>query len=129
MEQVPTSPDERPHATSAVHEPAYTASATISEQGLVTEWSDDARRLLGYGPAEVVGLPAARLLADTADDEVHRIPPGQERWSGTVALRHRDGRRVELGLLAHRWTSTGGTPGGRWCRPSPARPARPWTKR
>ncbi|WP_405486374.1 SpoIIE family protein phosphatase [Streptomyces sp. NBC_00096] len=108
MEQVPTSPDERPHATSAVHEPAYTASATISEQGLVTEWSDDARRLLGYGPAEVVGLPAARLLADTADDEVHRIPPGQERWSGTVALRHRDGRRVELGLLAHRWTSTGG---------------------
>ncbi|MCX5015990.1 PAS domain-containing SpoIIE family protein phosphatase/ATP-binding protein [Streptomyces sp. NBC_00555] len=109
MEQVPTSPGERPEQASASPESAYTATATISEQGIVTEWSEDARRLLGYVPSEVLGLPAAQLLADGAGDTAWRIPSGQERWSGTVALRHRDGRRLELGLLAHRWTSTGGT--------------------
>ncbi|MGW7437604.1 SpoIIE family protein phosphatase [Streptomyces sp. NPDC054849] len=110
MEQLPTSPGERPEEeTNASPGPAYTATATISEQGIVTEWSEEAGRLLGYVPAEVVGLPAAHLLADGATDAARRIPPGQHRWSGTVALRHRDGRRVELALLAHRWTSTGGT--------------------
>ncbi|MGR4879902.1 SpoIIE family protein phosphatase [Streptomyces sp. LARHCF249] len=94
--------------TDASHEPAYTATATLSEQGVVTEWSEEARRLLGHEPSDVLGQPAARLLADGVSDPAWRIPPGQERWSGTVALRHRDGRRLELGLLAHRWTSTGG---------------------
>ncbi|OEJ30874.1 SpoIIE family protein phosphatase [Streptomyces subrutilus] len=94
--------------TDAFHEPAYTATATLSEQGVVTEWSEEASRLLGYAASEVVGLPAARLLADGTGDTAWRMPPGQERWSGTVALRHRDGRRLEVGLLAHRWTSTGG---------------------
>ncbi|MGW0392077.1 SpoIIE family protein phosphatase [Streptomyces sp. NPDC003042] len=109
MEQLPTSPGERPQETSASsHEPAYTATATISEQGIVTEWSEDAHRLLGYVPSEVVGMPAVRLLADGAGDSVRALPRGQERWSGTVALRHRDGHRMELGLLAHRWTSSGG---------------------
>ncbi|MGW5849795.1 SpoIIE family protein phosphatase [Streptomyces sp. NPDC055254] len=108
MERLPTSPDERPTDANAPDEPAYTATATISGQGIVTEWSDDARRLLGYPPSEVVGLPAGRLLADGAGDTVRRTPPGQARWSGTVALRHQDGRRLEVGLLAHRWTSTGG---------------------
>ncbi|MEU9254915.1 SpoIIE family protein phosphatase [Streptomyces sp. NPDC048270] len=95
--------------TDASHEPAYTATATLSEQGVVTEWSEEASRLLGYPASEVVGLPAARLLADGTGDTGWRMPAGQERWSGTVALRHRDGRRLEVGLLAHRWTSTGGT--------------------
>ncbi|MEU9302043.1 SpoIIE family protein phosphatase [Streptomyces sp. NPDC048269] len=109
MERLPTSPDERPEETNASLGSAFTATATISEQGIVTEWSEDAGRLLGYLPSEVVGTSAAQLLADGADDAAPRIAPGQERWSGTVALRHRDGRRLELGLLAHRWTSTGGT--------------------
>ncbi|MFD4242366.1 SpoIIE family protein phosphatase [Streptomyces sp. NPDC058525] len=95
--------------TDASHEPAYTATATLSEQGVVTEWSEEAGRLLGYAASEVVGLSAASLLADGPGDTAWRMPPGQERWSGTVALRHRDGRRLETGLLAHRWTSTGGT--------------------
>lgn len=121
MEQLPTPPGERSGETNASHESAYTATATISEQGIVTEWSEDARRLLGYAPSEVVGLPAADLLADRVSEAPRRIPPGQERWSGTVALRHRDGRRLELGLLAHRWTSTGGNT--KWFVVSPvARP-------
>ncbi|MFD3540817.1 SpoIIE family protein phosphatase [Streptomyces sp. NPDC058662] len=107
MEQLPTSPGERPTDTSAPREPAYTATATVSGQGIVTEWSDDARRLLGYPPSEVVGLPVGRLLADGGDTG-RRTPPGQDRWSGTVALRHQDGRRLEVGLLAHRWTSSSG---------------------
>ncbi|OKK17695.1 hypothetical protein AMK16_20050 [Streptomyces sp. CB00455] len=81
----------------------------MSEQGIVTEWSDDARRLLGYAPAEVVGLPAARLLADGLGAAPQTVAPGQQRWSGTLALRHQDGRRLDQALLAHRWTSTGGT--------------------
>ncbi|MEV7617189.1 SpoIIE family protein phosphatase [Streptomyces sp. NPDC089799] len=109
MERLPTSPGERPEEPDASRGPAYTATATVNEQGIVTEWSDDARRLLGYPPSEVVGRPADLLLADGIDGTAPPFPPGRERWSGTVALRHRDGRRVEVGLLAHRWTSSGGT--------------------
>uniref|UniRef100_A0AAU2JJD2 PAS domain-containing SpoIIE family protein phosphatase/ATP-binding protein n=1 Tax=Streptomyces sp. NBC_00049 TaxID=2903617 RepID=A0AAU2JJD2_9ACTN len=112
MEQLPSSPGERPEETSASSGSAYTATASIDELGIVTEWSEDARRLLGYVPSDVVGQPAARLLADAAGDEEGRIPSGRERWSGTAALRHRDGHRMELGLLAHRWTSSDGT--ARW---------------
>ncbi|MFJ4777634.1 SpoIIE family protein phosphatase [Streptomyces sp. NPDC088762] len=109
MERLPTSPGERPEATDPSPEPAYSATATVNEQGIVTEWSEGARRLLGYAPSEVVGTSAAGLLAEGAGDAAQPDPAGQERWSGTVALRHRDGRRLEVGLIAHRWTSTGGT--------------------
>lgn len=117
MERLPTSPGERPEGTNASPGSAYTATATISERGIVTEWGEDAHRLLGYVPAEVVGLPAANLLADRArltdpardiSGAARPLPPGQEHWSGTVALRHRDGRRVEVGLLAHRGPAAGG---------------------
>ncbi|MBT2449798.1 SpoIIE family protein phosphatase [Streptomyces sp. ISL-43] len=108
MERLPTSPGERPEETDVSPESAYTATATIDEQGIVTEWSEGARRLLGYPPSEVVGLPASGLLADGGDGPAQRIPAGQERWSGTVALRHQDGRRLELRLLAHRWTASSG---------------------
>ncbi|MEU8438062.1 SpoIIE family protein phosphatase [Streptomyces sp. NPDC029216] len=108
MAQLPTFPGERPQETGAPGGAAYTATATIGEDGVVTEWSEGARRLLGYAPSEVVGGPAARLLAG-AGVPGPGIGPGADRWSGTVALRHRDGRSVEVPLLAHRWTSTGGT--------------------
>ncbi|MFZ3496010.1 SpoIIE family protein phosphatase [Streptomyces sp. 5.8] len=126
MEQLPTPPGERPARTThaspgAGAGAAYTATATVSEQGIVTGWSEEARRLLGYAPSEVVGLPAADLLADRpaepvglggsggTDTAARPVAPGQERWSGTVPLRHRDGRRVDTGLLAHRRTGEGGT--------------------
>ncbi len=108
MERVPTPPGERPEETGAF-ESVYTASATINEEGIVTEWSEGATRLLGYVPSEVVGLPAAHRLADVLSDAANRVPSEQERWSGTVALRHRDGHRMDVALLAHRWTSSGGT--------------------
>ncbi|MFE7180865.1 SpoIIE family protein phosphatase [Streptomyces erythrochromogenes] len=108
MEQLPTSPGERPEQTGAAQEPAYTATAAVDEQGVVIEWGEGAARLLGYASAEVVGRSAEFLLADPVGEAARRIPPEQERWSGTVALRHRDGSRLEQGLLAHRRTSTGG---------------------
>jgi PAS domain-containing protein/anti-sigma regulatory factor (Ser/Thr protein kinase) len=126
MERLPISPGERPAETDPSREPADTASATVDEQGIVTAWSEGARRLLGYVASEVIGLPAARLLAAAVGDTAWPAPPGQERWSGTVALRHRDGHRLDVGLLAHRWTSTGGA--GKWLvvSPVPGGPGTPW---
>ncbi|MEU9477008.1 SpoIIE family protein phosphatase [Streptomyces sp. NPDC048191] len=85
----------------------YTATATIDEQGIVTSWSEGAQRLLGYDSPTVVGRPAAVLLA--ADGSAaRRIATGNARWNGTVPLWHRDGRLLELGVLAHRRTSDTG---------------------
>ncbi|MET9468578.1 SpoIIE family protein phosphatase [Streptomyces sp. NPDC006544] len=113
MERLPTSPGERPEEqTDSSPGSAYTATATVNQQGLVTEWSEGARRLLGYLPSEIVGRPAAGLLADGDGNPLRGVPAEQDRWSGTVALRHRDGRPLERRVLAHRRTSTSGT--SRW---------------
>ncbi|MFI5764211.1 SpoIIE family protein phosphatase [Streptomyces sp. NPDC051563] len=150
MEQLPTPPGERPaRTTHASPRTAHTATATatVSEQGIVTGWSEEARRLLGYAPAEVVGRPAAELLADRPDGSgraegpeqaepspgsggtgpaARPLAPGQERWSGTVALRHRDGRRLEAVLLAHRRPAADGA--AEWFVMSAAdgEPEAPW---
>ncbi|MEU1403482.1 SpoIIE family protein phosphatase [Streptomyces sp. NPDC005728] len=111
----------------------YTATATIDEQGILTSWSEGAQRLLGYESSAVVGRPATTLLAAEAG-AARRTLAGRERWNGTVPLRHRDGRRLELGLLAHRRTT--GTGATDWLvvtavgdRPQPPRgePLEEWT--
>ncbi|MFI6935403.1 SpoIIE family protein phosphatase [Streptomyces sp. NPDC050287] len=83
---------------------ALTARATVDEHGTVTGWSEGAERLLGYAATQILGRPAASLLADapTASD----LPPFPElpRWHGTLALRHRDGHRVKARVVAHRRT-------------------------
>ncbi|MBV7697858.1 SpoIIE family protein phosphatase [Streptomyces sp. TRM70350] len=126
MERFPIPPSEPPEESdpSRERESADTAAATINEQGIVIGWSEGARRLLGYATSEVIGLPAARLLADVVSDAARRAPPRQERWSGTVALRHRDGHRMDVRLLTHRATSTGGA--AKWLVVSPV-PGRPRT--
>ncbi|MFJ9820957.1 SpoIIE family protein phosphatase [Streptomyces sp. NPDC101151] len=111
----------------------YTATATIDEQGILTGWSEGAQRLLGYEASAVVGRPAGTLLAAEAGS-ARRTLAGRNRWNGTVPLRHHDGRRLELGLLAHRRTlDTGATD---WLvvaavadRPQPPRgePLEEWT--
>ncbi|MBX9366330.1 SpoIIE family protein phosphatase [Streptomyces sp. WAC04114] len=75
------------------------ARAVIAVDGTLTEWSEGARRLLGHTAAEVVGRPAADLLADGAE---RPTVPDDSRWSGTVTLRHRDGHPVTIWVLAHR---------------------------
>ncbi|MFJ4980306.1 SpoIIE family protein phosphatase [Streptomyces coeruleorubidus] len=74
----------------------------------MTGWSEGAWRLLGYAASEAVGRPAAGLLADDARETIRRPPSGRDRWNGTLALRHRDGHRLKLRLLAHRRTSDQG---------------------
>ncbi|GAA3482048.1 SpoIIE family protein phosphatase [Streptomyces yanii] len=80
---------------------ADVVTATTDEQGIVTGWSEGARRLLGYRPEDVVGRPAAELLAEDVQ-AVRELLVGRQSWSGQVAVRHRDGRRVQGELLAHR---------------------------
>ncbi|MFH8463211.1 SpoIIE family protein phosphatase [Streptomyces sp. NPDC017991] len=78
----------------------FTARAVIDGDGVVVEWNEGARRLLGHAPADVVGRSAAKLLAPTAGEL--RRPSADDRWIGTLALRHEDGRTLRVWLLAHR---------------------------
>ncbi|MGW1728155.1 SpoIIE family protein phosphatase [Streptomyces sp. NPDC002306] len=78
---------------------AATARAVIADDGTLAEWNAGARRLLGWEAAEVVGRPAARLLADGSTVAVPA--PAEGRRHGTLALRHRDGSTVSVWLLAH----------------------------
>ncbi|MFH8802629.1 SpoIIE family protein phosphatase [Streptomyces sp. NPDC017936] len=96
---------------------ALTARATVDERGTVTGWNDGAERLLGYAPAQVVGRPAAALLAEEPAVPDDRPPlAGLPRWHGTLVLRHRDGHRVEVRTLAHHRTAERG---GGWLVLSP----------
>jgi hypothetical protein len=109
MERRPTPPS-NPAQTHAVPQGTRTAAVTVDERGVVTGWSDGARLLLGYPPAEILGRRAAVLLAGPDRDEWREAAAGP-RWNGTAALRHRDGHRLDRDVLVHRRPS-GERPGG-----------------
>ncbi|GAA2625259.1 ATP-binding SpoIIE family protein phosphatase [Streptomyces vastus] len=80
------------------------ATATISPRGIVTGWSEGARRLLGYSAPEIVGRRAADLLATVGlSDATGYALASRQEWSGTAALRHQDGHRIDL--LLHSFPS------------------------
>ncbi|MFI6495449.1 PAS domain-containing protein, partial [Streptomyces sp. NPDC050564] len=109
MERLPTPPGEQAQAD-AVPGSACTATARVNEQGIVTGWSEGARRLLGYVSSQIVGQRAARLLAGDgggAGEAAWRDAAGRQRLSGTVVLRHQDGHLLQRPLLAHRQSSGG----------------------
>ncbi|MFK4118894.1 SpoIIE family protein phosphatase [Streptomyces longwoodensis] len=94
-----------PPASAGPHEPfdaSSDAAAVVDTAGVVLGWSVAAEALLGRPAAEVVGRPAARLL--DAPVEPLRAAGVAERcrsgvgWSGVAALRHRDGRRLDVDL-------------------------------
>lgn len=86
------------------------AAAIIGPGGDVTGWSEGARRLLGYRAQEVVGRAAVDLLAEQGPAETAGVSSTtSQEWSGTAALRHRDGHRVELALHAHPSLGTDGS--------------------
>ncbi|MFJ3230877.1 SpoIIE family protein phosphatase [Streptomyces sp. NPDC086787] len=87
---------------------AATARAVIDADGTVVGWNEGARRLLGHPAAEIVGRPAAGLLAGRGAPP-DPVPAGS-RWDGTVELRHRDGSTVPVWLLAHHRPPHGGRP-------------------
>ncbi|WP_406836095.1 SpoIIE family protein phosphatase [Streptomyces sp. AHU1] len=85
---------------------AATAQAVIDGNGTLIHWNEGARRLLGYPSEEVEGRPAADLLASP---DTGALPgAGDDRRSGVLALRHRDGRVLSVWLLAHRLERDGG---------------------
>ena len=104
-----------------------TARATVDPDGIVTGWSEGARRLLGYRPAEVIGRPAAPLLAGEPPAETLCSLQTLPRWTGTATLLHRDGHRLAVNLLAQRREpDCEDNGGGEWLLVSPlAQPSAP----
>ncbi|MFG2810864.1 SpoIIE family protein phosphatase [Streptomyces massasporeus] len=80
---------------------AATAEAFVDGQGIVTGWSEGARRLLGYRASEVIGRPGAALLADGPPPEALSSLLTLPRWSGRATLLHREGHALTVNLLAH----------------------------
>jgi PAS domain S-box-containing protein len=82
--------------------PAGAAIAVLDAEGAVAGWSQAAERLVGYSAVEVVGRPAAVMLLPAGD--VPNASAFAERcrarggWSGLAALRHRDGRGLDVSL-------------------------------
>jgi PAS domain S-box-containing protein len=77
------------------------ATAVIDGRGSVLAWSAGARRLLGYAAGDVTGRPAATLLVSDLPASARRCLTEQRDWNGRVSLRHMNGGRVDLELLAH----------------------------
>ncbi len=65
--------------------------AVIDARGVVVGWSAGAGRLTGYGAAEVVGRPAARLLAG---EPVTAWRALRRDGRAEVSVRRRDGGRT-----------------------------------
>ncbi|MFE9611924.1 SpoIIE family protein phosphatase [Streptomyces sp. NPDC006012] len=89
------------------------AFALLDEQGTVTGWTRTAERLTGYCASDVVGRSAALILpsfgdAPTTSAYVDHCM-AQNGWSGTTAVRHRDGRTVDTGLRVSRVRGREGT--------------------
>ncbi|GAA2260138.1 hypothetical protein GCM10010145_32210 [Streptomyces ruber] len=108
---------------------AATAWAVTDEDGTVTDWNEGATRLLGWARGDVVGRPAARLLAP--GHGLRPPPRAGLSWSGTVSLRHHDGRAVSVWVLAHRRRPKDGAEEGGWLvlcplrDPGPLKPDEP----
>ncbi|MGP4028670.1 SpoIIE family protein phosphatase [Actinomadura sp. 3N407] len=77
------------------------ATAVLDELGVILAWSTGAQRLLGYTSAEVLGRPAAALLAADVPASVLQGLKGRSDWNGEASLRHKNGAAVEVELLAH----------------------------
>ncbi|MDQ0714534.1 serine phosphatase RsbU (regulator of sigma subunit)/PAS domain-containing protein/anti-sigma regulatory factor (Ser/Thr protein kinase) [Streptomyces luteogriseus] len=91
-----------PEVLESLVDASLTARVTLDEHGTVTGWNAGAERLLGYSAGQLTGRRAADLLAEPIPVR-GGLPTlaGLPRWNGDVALRHRDGRKLTVGILAH----------------------------
>ncbi|MEU9385787.1 SpoIIE family protein phosphatase, partial [Streptomyces sp. NPDC048279] len=84
------------------HEMSDSAIAMVDEQGTVLGWTQAAERLVGYPAGDMVGRSAALVVpsfeeAPTISAFVERCR-ARKGWSGTTAVRHRDGRQLTVSL-------------------------------
>ncbi|MBX9366212.1 SpoIIE family protein phosphatase [Streptomyces sp. WAC04114] len=102
---------EEPETLEALVDTSLTARVTLDEHGTVTGWNAGAERLLGYSAEQLTGRRAADLLAEPIPVR-GGLPTlaGLPRWSGDVALRHRDGRKLTVRILAHHRPPGAGAP-------------------
>ncbi|MEV4502326.1 SpoIIE family protein phosphatase [Streptomyces klenkii] len=90
------------HAYADPHSPTATVPmAAVDAEGTVTLWSPAARHLLGHAPGEVIGRPAAALLAAPLPGPALRALTRSAPWSGVLTARHRDGGAVRVTVRAH----------------------------
>ncbi|MGW7005830.1 SpoIIE family protein phosphatase [Streptomyces sp. NPDC054933] len=79
------------------------AVAVVGPRGLIEGWSRGAEALLGYRARDVIGQPATDLLATHSEEAAsamtqrRRVGSG---WHASLAVHHRDGRRLELSAQA-----------------------------
>jgi len=79
------------------------AIALLDAECHLVSWTPTAQEVLGYPAAEVLNRPARHLLAEGEDAdrfEARYAAGTREGWAGVVTARHRDGRRISLGV----WT-------------------------
>ncbi|KMS84419.1 protein phosphatase [Streptomyces regensis] len=83
--------------------------AVLDAEGRVSGWGSSAQRLLGHSPEDVLGQPAARLLAATSGQRLSalcKLCKGRKPRCTVLDLCCRDGRTlrtaVTFGPLAHR---------------------------
>ncbi|MHA5054865.1 SpoIIE family protein phosphatase [Streptomyces sp. SD15] len=83
-------------------ETSESAVAMFDEHGTVVAWTQAAERLVGYSAGDVVGRSAALVLPFS--EEAPTIAAFVEQcrarngWSRTTAVRHRDGRMLNINL-------------------------------
>ncbi|MDG9710173.1 SpoIIE family protein phosphatase [Streptomyces sp. DH10] len=102
---------EAPEALGDLVRESLTARVTLDEQGRVTGWNTGAERLLGYAARQMTGRRAADLLAEPIPVR-GGLPAlaGLPRWNGDIALRHHDGRKLTVRVLAHHRAPGTGAP-------------------
>jgi serine phosphatase RsbU (regulator of sigma subunit)/PAS domain-containing protein/anti-sigma regulatory factor (Ser/Thr protein kinase) len=77
---------------------AASAAASADASGILTGWSEGARRLLGHPPDAAVGRPAVELLAAPVPEHLLRETDAGRGWRGRVRLRHLDGHVMDVEL-------------------------------
>ncbi|MFJ9575320.1 SpoIIE family protein phosphatase [Streptomyces sp. NPDC101191] len=91
------------------------ATAWVDRVGTLQLWSAEAEALLGYPASEVCGTPAVELLTTRGDREAALAgrdrPETGQSWDGVLALRHRDGHEVRVGLRVRPLTDREGPAG------------------
>ncbi|MGW3248809.1 PAS domain-containing protein, partial [Streptomyces sp. NPDC001070] len=92
------------------------AIAMLDDQGTVVGWTQAAEELVGHSAMDVVGRSASLVLpafgeAPTTSAFVERCR-ARNGWAGTTAVRHRDGRALDVSLRISMLRGQDGT--ARW---------------